>query len=65
MRSAWAHLKNNTDVLPKRVDILEGQLQGDSVGVEIGTILQPRREGDRVEGRSPEQPGLQSRILAA
>lgn len=43
------HLKNNTDILPKRINILERELQRNSVGVEIGTILQQEEMWTRIQ----------------
>lgn len=37
--SSRTHLEDNADVLPEGVDVLEGELQGDGVGVEIGAVL--------------------------
>ena len=37
------HLEDDTDVLTQRVHILEGELEGNGVGVEVGTVLSPSR----------------------
>ena len=37
------HLEDDTDVLAQRVHVLEGELEGNGVGVEVGTVLPPSR----------------------
>lgn len=34
-----AYLEDDSDVFPKGINVLEGELQGDGVGVEIGAVL--------------------------
>ena len=37
------HLEDDTDVLAQWVHVLEGELEGNGVGVEVGTVLPPSR----------------------
>lgn len=34
-----SHLEDDTDVLTQGIHILEGELEGDRVGIEVGTVL--------------------------
>lgn len=59
-----AHLEDNSDVFPEGIDVLEGELQRDGVGVEVGAVL-PWEEGAARQGElagaeePPDTPRLQ------
>lgn len=46
-----AHLEDDPDIFPQGVDVLEGELQGDGVGVEIGAVLPPGKGS-----KTPSEP---------
>lgn len=35
----YSHLEDDSDVLTQWIHILEGELEGDCIGVEVGTVL--------------------------
>lgn len=60
------HLEDDTDVLPQGVDVLEGQLQGHSVGVEVGAVLPSGgREGEDVREPCCQEPQTPQRAGGA
>lgn len=40
--SLYSHLEDDSDVLTQWIHILEGKLEGDRVGVEVGAVLYSR-----------------------
>jgi hypothetical protein len=42
----YSHLEDDSDVLTQRIHILEGKLEGDRIGVKVGTVLCSRVGGD-------------------
>lgn len=54
-----AHLEDDPDIFPQGVDVLEGELQGDGVGVEIGAVLPPGKGS-----KTPSEPAGSRRVTA-
>lgn len=57
----YSHLEDDSDILSQWIHILEGKLEGDSIGVEVGTVLYSR-VGKRLMQCGP-QPGREITLL--